>query len=80
MCFFFLLFFVKASHNELTGDGGAIESPMYPKNYLIRRTNEDISWRVMVDSGFAISFKFDKLEYLSYEECFSIISVSDFRK
>ncbi|XP_077301904.1 cubilin-like [Arctopsyche grandis] len=60
--------------NELSGEAGIIASPMYPKPYM-QKLSEDFSWRITVSFGSSISLVFNELKMASYDYCEDLNSV-----
>jgi hypothetical protein len=61
--------------NELSGPGGQVASPLYPRSYVHYGS---FSWRIMVDIGraIAITFKDFFIEFY-FSNCYSSIAVSN---
>ena len=67
--------------NELFGASGVIASPMFPHTYFTDgRPDTEISWRITVDDGLVVNFRFDVFEIESSvyvtNECLSNLVVS----
>jgi hypothetical protein len=61
--------------NDLSGPTGQVASPLYPHSY---RHEGVFSWRIMVDTGKAISITFKEFFIdTSSSYCYSYIAVSN---